>query len=114
MYRFLMNRMWTLILALCLSVMGVTAISSNAHADLGIGDDPGELHPPDEVPPTGSGDPDSPANGGKPAARPNLSGIRVGVFGSHGTGDASATDQSAWVMRIRLMMHALKAYYLRY
>lgn len=116
MHRFHLNRLWTLLLALFLGVAGVSFLSNVAHSDTGIGDaggdDGGELYVP--PPPTGSGDPDSPSNGGKPAARPSVNGGRVGVFANRGAGDASANQASAWSFRVRLMVHALKAYYLRW
>jgi hypothetical protein len=118
MRRFLLNRMWTLILALFLGVVGVSAMSGTAHSDAGnggwSGDGAGDVHDPALPPPTGSGDPDSPSNGGKPTTRPSVSGGQAGVFGIHGVGDAAGTAQSAWMMRVRLMMHALKAFNLRW
>lgn len=116
MYRFHLNRLWTLLLALFLSVAGVSVLSNVAHSDAGnggwSGDNGGGVYEP--PPPTGSGDPDSPSNGGKPTARPSLNGGRVGVFGHRGAGDARSNQASVWSERVRLMVHALKAYYLRF
>ena len=96
MHRFHLNRLWTLLLALFLSVAGASVLSNVAHSDTGnggwSGDDGGGVYEP--PPPTGSGDPDSPSNGG--------------------AGDASANQASVWSERVRLMVHALKAYYLRW
>lgn len=116
MHRFHLNRLWTLLLALFLSVAGASVLSNVAHSDTGnggwSGDDGGGVYEP--PPPTGSGDPDSPSNGGKPAARPSVTGGRVGVFANRGAGDASANQASVWSERVRLMVHALRAYYLRW
>ncbi|MBI5170212.1 MAG: hypothetical protein HZA61_12050 [Candidatus Eisenbacteria bacterium] len=118
MHRFHLNRLWTLLLALFLSVAGLSVLSNVARSDSGnggwSGDDEGEIHVPDQPPPTGSGDPDSPSNGGKPTTRPSVNGGRVGVFANRGAGDASGYAASAWSIRVRLMMHALRAYYLRW
>lgn len=117
MHRFRMNRMWTLLLTLFLGVVGLSVLSRAARADLGNSGwegDVGDDNNPDTPPPTGSGDPDSPSNGGKPTLRPTVNGGRVGVFRQRGSGEAATGTMSAWEIRVRLLVHAMRAYYLRW
>lgn len=111
------NRMWTLLLTLTLGVAGLSALTHVAHAVTGNGgwqgDGSGEIDPP-PPPPTGSGDPDSPSNGGKPTTRPTVNGGRVGVFGNRGSGEAASSTVSIWEFRVRVLVHAMRAYYLRW
>lgn len=115
MHRYRMNRMWTLLLALALGVAGLSALSRVASAAPESGgwtsdDQSGPVDPP----PSGSGDPDSPSNGGKPTTRATVSGGRVGVFASRGSGETASLQRSAWVYRVRVLVSAMKAYYLNW
>ncbi len=117
MRRFLTNRMWTLVFALLLGIAGAFVTTGTAFADTAYGGDSGDGTGdalPVDPPPIGAGDPDSPANGGKPTARQGAGGGQSGVYGGHGVGDASAYRQAAILARIQVMVRALKIYYLRF
>ena len=118
MRRFLSNRMWTILLALTFGVTGFLMSPSSTFAAGSVGGvqgggsgDPIDPNAPD---PNATGDPDSPANGGRASARPGVAGGQVGVFGMHRAGDATMTERGVWVVRFRIAMKMLKAYYLRF
>ncbi len=114
MHRYRMNRMWTLLLALTMGVGGLSVLAHVASATPAPGwlnDDQGGTVDP---PPTGSGDPDAPSNGGKPTTRPIMSGGRVGVFSDRGSGEIATLKRSVWEYRVRVLVSAWKAYYLHW
>lgn len=115
MRRFGVNRWWTLILALVLSVVSVASMPAAGYADKGgadgiIGGNDLGTDPPN---PQGSGDPDMPSGNGRPAL------LRGGVelYGSAGTvgvGDTAVKGNAPYWMKVRLALSALKLFYLRY
>ena len=116
MRRFTSNRLWILILALAVSVVGVASMPSAGYADKGsdgtIGSDTGD--PTNTPDPQGAGDPDSPSGNG----RTNLQSggdVFYGTTGTVGVGDASVKRVApAAMMRLRIALGMLKYYYLRF
>jgi len=122
MRRLMLNRWWTFVLALVLSVVGVVSLPAASWAVDGtgglIGD--GSSDPigssPGAPDPSGAGDPDSPSNSGRTgSARQSLNGGRAGIFGMHSTGDARVSSYDAvWMMRVRIALSTFRVYYLRF
>lgn len=122
MPRFILNRWWTVILALVMSVAGVASLSRLSFAETGdvggkgVGDTGGGDTPLPVPDPQGAGDPDSPSGSGKtaPTSVGSSYGGRIGPMGLSGVGDASRLGSARMWMRVRLAMGMLKYYYLRF
>ena len=108
--RFLLNRRWTFILALGVS-LACCFVASQAGASGGsdgtvIGDpsDPGLGPPP-------SGDPDLPSGPGAKSPKPG--GLAKGnrELGRHAAGDGGV-PRSAWTWRLRVVMQRLRGFYI--
>lgn len=124
MPRFMLNRWWTLILALSISVAGVASLSRTSLADpvdqggKGVGDSgSGDINPSPGINPEGAGDPDSPSPTGRASSIKSNGGAgygRIGPMGISGAGDAVAPGKVQLWLRVRLAMGLLKYYYLRF
>jgi len=115
MHRFKLNRLWILILAFVMSVVGVVSMPSAGYADKGtdgtIGSDTGDTtNPPD---PQGTGDPDGPSGNGKTNLQSGGD-VFYGTAGTGSVGDASVKKVAPALMRLRIALGLLKYYYLRF
>lgn len=115
MRRFFLNRLWTLILALVLGVLGAVSMPGAALAEKG-GDGAilggGDSTPPPD--PQGAGDPDSPSGSGKSNLQSGGA-VQYGTTGTTGAGDATVLrSKSELLMRVRIALGVLKYFYLRF
>ena len=119
MRRFSMNRWWAFVLALLVSVAGVGSLPFDVRADSGTGlygDGTNDGRSPNTPPPpSGSGDPDFPSTPGKQAvAKPGAQ--RLGSpaqFSSSASGEGVNAGTAVWMIRFRVAMRMLRAYYQR-
>lgn len=119
MRRFSMNRWWAFILALFVSVAGIGSLPLDVRADdpgsslYGDGTNDGRT-PNTPPPPTGTGDPDFPSTPGKQGSKPGAQ--RLGSpaqFGISASGEGTNANTAVWMMRFRVAMRMLRAYYQR-
>lgn len=116
MPRFSMNRWWTFVLALILSVASVVSIAPTVRAAdgtnlYGDGNDPHTGNPAPD--PQGTGDPDFPSTPGK-SGKPGA--LRLGspsAYNVSASGEGVNAGTSVWMIRFRVAMRMLRAYYLR-
>lgn len=116
MRRFLMNRWWTFVLALFVSVASVGSIAPMVRADgtSQYGDDTDTRTPNPQPNPQGTGDPDFPSTPGMTKAKPGS--MRLGApsaYSVSASGEGMNVGTRMWLMRFRVAMRLLKAYYLR-
>ena len=115
MRRFMVNRWWTLCLALVLSLAGVLAVPSVGRSDGGGANVGGEgSGGGGTIDPSGAGDPDIPINTGKGSTKPTARLGRANVYaGPRGTGDATAA-QIVWVYKYRIALQMFRVFVLRF
>ena len=115
MLRFSVNRFWTLILALCLTFALLSMGAKSLRADE-FNPSPSEIADPNGGGATSTGDPDVPDGPGKSSYK-TRNGVQrqVGIrnAGVRSVGDGMASD-SALVWKLRVVLLALRKYYLSF
>jgi hypothetical protein len=107
MHRFIMNRLWTFILAIGIALAASGAWSAHVRADDGF-PLPLDENPLGDV----GGDPDRPTTGGKISFKggPSFGGMSVG---DRTVGDGSVSSRM-WMLRLRLVVLGLRSFYIRF
>jgi len=114
MARWVLNRRWTFILALGLSLVccalahhGVYASGERNCTAGGVIVDPGDGGGGG----AGAGDPDAPVGNGK---SPGSGGMVGGGSGTGGTAVVSVPSGSVWMWRLRVVLQSLRSFYFRF
>jgi hypothetical protein len=112
MVRFVSNRRWTFILALC---AGLTWCSLAHHPAIAGGDDKSGsvIGEPTDPGLPGGGDPDVPTGPGKNGRGGKLQRGGVINLGAPNAGDGRASS-SVWMMRLRIVLQSLRGFYFRF
>ena len=116
----MLNRWWTLALAVFVLASCVVSLPAVAFADwsssggLGDGTTPGAKTPgvPD---PGGSGDPDSPSTSGR-TGKPGFGVGRPGsgIYGARATDSAAMAGRGIWMLRVRIALDTFRLLTLRF